>query len=316
MDSLNIIINNAIKRCNGQAVRDLAYDSGFYKIYPFTTENINGYIDQFDLNNKSLLTVGSSGDQVINSILKGCKDITVIDINPYTKMYYYLKIACILNLDIDEFYKFLRYTDYPHKYIKNYLVFDPKIYNKIRDTLKNIDYDSCLFWDELLCSFNPADIRYNLFNLDEYNNNVLSNCNLYLKNEENYNKTKKEVKNINPKFINNDLFKVDLNRTFDNIWFSNIGTYMQSSELKKLVYKYSFLLNQNGKILISYLYNTSEDTKYKSEFMNIYDLEKTFRVFHKYNPKLISFDGIEGMKHNEDVKDSVLIYEKKLKPHN
>ena len=40
----------------------------FYSIYPFTTENISGYIDCFDLDKHNLLTVGSSTDQVLNAI--------------------------------------------------------------------------------------------------------------------------------------------------------------------------------------------------------------------------------------------------------
>ena len=316
MDNFNNIMNNAIKRCNGQNVRDLAYDSGFYKIYPFTTENIGGYIDEFDLKDKSLLTVGSSGDQVINSILKGCKDITVIDINPYTKMYYYLKAASIINLNVDEFYDYLRYIDYPYPFIKNYLVFSKSIFKKIESTLKDMDYESYLFWKKLFSSFDLNDIRTNIFMLDEYQNNVLNSCNLYLQNENNYNKVKRLLRNIKPNFINEDLFKADIKKSFDNIWFSNIGTYLQIKEIRKLLYKYSFLLNLDGKILISYLYNTSENINYKSEFMNIYDLEKTFRLLSKYNPKLITFEGIEGIKMKKQINDSILVYEKKLKPLN
>lgn len=49
----------------------------FINIYPFTTENIAGYINEFELKDKSLLTVGSSGDQVINAALYDCQDITL-----------------------------------------------------------------------------------------------------------------------------------------------------------------------------------------------------------------------------------------------
>ena len=45
----------------------------FHTIYPFATENINDYTEYFDLKDKSLLTVGSSGDQAINALLKDYK---------------------------------------------------------------------------------------------------------------------------------------------------------------------------------------------------------------------------------------------------
>ena len=90
---------SAIKRCENIFVDDKEFD----QIYPFTTENIAGYIDYFDLKDKSLLTVGSSGDQVFNAALKDVKTVTLLDINSYTKYYYYLKEASILELSMSEF---------------------------------------------------------------------------------------------------------------------------------------------------------------------------------------------------------------------
>ena len=73
-------------------VNDIFLDfDPFQRLYPFTTENIAGYIDKFNLKGKSLLTVGSSADQVINAIYKGSKDITLYDVNIFAKYYYYLK---------------------------------------------------------------------------------------------------------------------------------------------------------------------------------------------------------------------------------
>ena len=126
----NII--SAIKRCDKEFVFD---NNSKFSIYPFTTENISGYIDKFNLCNRSLLTVGSSSDQVINSILYGCKDVTLIDINSYSKYYYYLKVASILCLDMDEFFFFLRYKNYPKNFKDNYAVFDLKIFDKIKLTI-------------------------------------------------------------------------------------------------------------------------------------------------------------------------------------
>ena len=78
-------IRSAIQRCNCELV---AADNNceVYKIYPFTTENISGYINNFNLIDKWLLIVGSYGDQVINAILHGCEDITLLDKNPYSKI--------------------------------------------------------------------------------------------------------------------------------------------------------------------------------------------------------------------------------------
>ena len=78
---------NASSICEGK----FCYSpSGFSRIYSFATENVAGYIDYFDFENKSLLTVGSSGDQVLNAFYNGARDITLFDINEYAKYYVYL----------------------------------------------------------------------------------------------------------------------------------------------------------------------------------------------------------------------------------
>ena len=117
MINLESILVSALDRCDGLVVDDDAYDKGFSKIYSFSTENISGYIDSFDLENKSLLTVGSSGDQALNAILRNWKDVTVMDINLYAKYYYYLKAAGIIELTKEKFLRFFRYLDYPKKII-------------------------------------------------------------------------------------------------------------------------------------------------------------------------------------------------------
>ena len=67
------------------------YDEDFFQLYLFSNENIGDYKSYFDLNGKSLLTVGSSIDQVINASLDNCSNITICDICPLTKYFYYLK---------------------------------------------------------------------------------------------------------------------------------------------------------------------------------------------------------------------------------
>ena len=74
-----VSLYKASSTCDGS----FRYISEFSKIYPFTTENISGYINYFDFQNKSLLTVGSSFDQVLNAYMCGVRDITLYDINPY-----------------------------------------------------------------------------------------------------------------------------------------------------------------------------------------------------------------------------------------
>ena len=286
----------------------------FDKIYPFTTENISGYIDLFDLENKKLLTVGSSCDQIFNASLKGCKDITSLDVNPYTEYYYYFKLAALLELNQEEFIRFLSYID-PYKSTReNKEVFNEADFNKIKDTLKKLSYDSYYFWNELYNEFKGLDIRYYLFARDEYQLPIKVGCNRYLQTEENYNKTRKSLLNTNINFVTNNILDIEhtnIKDIFDNIWLSNIATYLDHERIKKIPEIYSKYLNETGKLLISYLYITNMIPENKANYKPIYKLSRTFELLQEFNPELISFIGINGIKFDDDsVTDSILVYKK------
>lgn len=303
------LLNNAIKKCEGIFIDDFV--KSFQLIYPFTTENISGYINEFSLKDRTLLTVGSSGDQIINSLLYGCKDVTSLDINPYTKFYVYLKLSCLLELEKEDFKEFLCFNDYPEVFKKNKYVFNTEVYQKIKRTLRLLDYESYLIWDELFQNFSGINIRENIFEYDENRISVIVGCNPYLQNDILYNDAREKVKKAKINFITNDLFKVSIDNKFDNIWLSNIGTYLSRHFVKKMADIMSNNLENNGKLLISYLYKTTHDTKYQEDWSPIYNLEKTINVLKQYSPYLVSFIGVDGIKFNDDtIRDSVLIYKK------
>ena len=302
----------AKERCEGNIIIDEASMNGFEEIYPFTTENIAGYIDYFDLQDKSLLTVGSSGDQIINAAFKGAKDITLLDINPYAKYYYYLKTAGILELSLTDFNEFFRYNDYPKVFKYNKKVFDKASYKKLKSTLKSLDNDSYLFWDELFDMYQPDYIRFSLFSNDEYGTSVLGKSNLYLQSENTYDETKTKLKELRPEFINEDIFKSNLTKNYDNIWLSNIACYLYQDKIKGMTDKFADKLAVDGKLLISYLYSIDMNTEYDDDWSPIYDLKNDLELLKEYSPIFHFFKGVNGIKHNDDdIKDSVLIYQKK-----
>jgi len=98
MKSFEQKLNCAIEICEGKCPETI-----FDRVYSFATENVSDYLKYFDLKNKSLLTIGSSGDQVLNAYYNGARDITLIDINQFSKFYLYLKISAILSLSYEEF---------------------------------------------------------------------------------------------------------------------------------------------------------------------------------------------------------------------
>ncbi len=297
-------------KCEGNFVEELARK--FYILYPFTTENIGGYIKEFDLKDKSLLTVGSSFDQVLNATLYDSKDITLLDTCPFTKYYAYLKIASLLELDRYEFFRFLRYKNYPKTFKDNPLLYNKEDYQKIVKTLRLLDYESYLFWDELFQNYEPKIIRDAIFySGEEEKQSVIETINPYLRNDYNYEKTKRNIKKVKLEFIQEDLFQVKLARSYDSIWLSNIGTHlMHYNKIMEMIEKMSVYLNENGKMLMSYLYDTDES--YRTGYYPIYDFRVTFENLKEYNPELVTFIGMHSIIFNDDrTSDSVLVYEKK-----
>ena len=305
------ILSNAILKCEGIYTKDDEYRQGFSRLYPFTTENISGYIKDFDLRDKTLLTVGSSGDQVINASLFDCVDQTVVDICPYTKFYFYLKKACILSFSLNEFMNFFCYNDYPQFCRDNKDVFSKEKFEEVKDLLRVLDYESFLFWDELFSLYEPEKVRKELFSSDEDRSFVLQGMNLYMRDEDSFNLSKIKIRSVNPKFICDDIMNVKLNRNYDNIWLSNLGLYLGIDKLKVLVDRLDPCLSE--KMLLCYLYKTEEKTKYKKDWSEIYDLKRLKATLGEYVSSFNTFCGVRGILFEDERydRDSILIYEKR-----
>lgn len=69
-----------------------------FRLYGTSNENINGYLDFFNLTNRSLCTIGSSFDHSINASFKNPRSVTIVDKCPFTEYYSYLKLAAFLEL--------------------------------------------------------------------------------------------------------------------------------------------------------------------------------------------------------------------------
>lgn len=310
MDSFESTLYKAMSLCEG----NILFDDTFSSIYTFTTENVNGYMKYFDFQNKSLLTVGSSDDQILNAFYYGARDITLFDVNPFAKYYIYLKICAILSLDYNEFQVFFFQHGYDIDegyYNKNR--FNKELYNKIKSTLRLFDYESFLFFDELFNLYRPSKISDRLLDDDECRNKVIRGFNIYLKNENNYNKLKNKLKSICFKYINGDIFKDEIIGKYDNIFLSNLCTWYKVEELKSLVEKMDNNLNKDGKMLFAYIYNTLYNTKkYNKNWQKIYDMENTKKVFKNYISEHHNIiNGRSFIWEDENKKDLVLIYRKK-----
>lgn len=84
----------------------------FQRLYHFCNENVSDNMDFLNLEGKSVLTVGPSADRALSAIARGCKDITVLDICPFTEDYFYLKKSAIETIDKNDFEKLLFYKEF------------------------------------------------------------------------------------------------------------------------------------------------------------------------------------------------------------
>ena len=299
----------ASSTCDGS----FRYISEFSKIYPFTTENIAGYIDYFDFDDKSLLTVGSSGDQILNAFYNGARDITLFDINEYAKYYVYLKIAAILSLSYKEFKAFFfRHGLTP--FVRNHHMFSPELYEKVKDNLRLLDYESFLFFDELFSLYEPTKIRERMFDDDEDRNVVIKGMNKYLKDEESYNKLQAIIRKISFRYINGNIFEEDVNGKFDNIFLSNLCTVANLEQLKSLLQKLDRNnLNSGGSIQLGYLWNASFDSEeYKADWKEIYKMPIAKDYLKDFITEAHQIPGPRDILWDDPTKkDLVLIYRKK-----
>ena len=234
------------------------HDPDFFQLYSFATENINGYMQFFNLRDKSLLTVGSSSDQAINATLAKCNDITVCDICPLTKYFYYLKIASLLVLNREDFLSFLCKKQCDMECNRHLL--SKSIFNRVKNMMKSLDYESYYIWEYVFRNYKKSDIE-KLFRRDINDLESIIYCNRYLKNDYNYNRARETVMNASVEFVVEDITKLSINRLFDNIWLSNVAHYLNGQGIDDMIKNSSRMLNDNGKMLLCYFWNTSMTIK-------------------------------------------------------
>ena len=309
MDTFDTKLFKASEICEGH----FKYLDEFSKIYTFSTENVSGYMKHFDLDGKRLLTVGSSGDQVLNSFLYGARDITLFDINPYAKFYVYLKIASIVSLSYDEFINFFfKHTESPFR--DNKQMFSRNTFNKIKSTLRLFDYESFLFFDELFSLYDGELIRRRLFDDDEDRCLVIKGFNSYLNDEDSYNKLRDIIKKIYFNYVEGDIFKDKIDGRFDNIFLSNLSGLVKLDEFKVLLERIDRdNLNNNGSVLFGYLWETDFNSdSFKDDWREIYKLPI---LKDKLSGFISEHHGVNGYRdilwEEDNERDLVLIYRKR-----
>ena len=234
----------------------------YQKVYAFTNENINGYMNNFIFNkDNSVLSVLASGDHIFNLIYYGVINIDTFDVNRLTEYYFYLKLAMINSLSYNEFINFIdRVYNNDIEYENDMLLY----------IIRNIDIKYRKYYEEIIMYSNNSQKNNNnklslLKMLLINTNNDYKYKNTYLLNEENYNKTKENIPNLNFRFSCKSCFNIKdiYNKKYNYIFLSNIIDYFYQQygyfwDYKYLEEYYNYLdniLSDKSVVLLDYLWN-------------------------------------------------------------
>lgn len=223
-----------------------------------------------NLEGKRVLTVGSSGDQLLNAVFYGAEDVTLIDANLQAKNWIEYKIAMIKNFDFRTFCKYMK----PNGYFDDGSVFDMNVYQKI---FKDLSPEVQVFWGVILLEEDYSfDIVEKMFNTQYRFSSK------YYHDEESYNKLKEKLEHVNINYITAELtdFPKSVQGKFDLILLSNIAEFYITSiyrvfKFRKVVEKlFKKNLNAGGKIQVCYDFNNG-DTPDIARIFNSKNVSKT-----------------------------------------
>ena len=257
---------------------NIVSDTPFHKdsfVYRATNENISKY-QEYLKNRENTLSIIASGNQILNSIYEGNKNITGFDISTFPKYYLELQIASLNTLKLKDFLNFI-YGDISDE------EFDD-IYSSIHPILEE---DSKVFWDSLFNFFDYSEVvNSTLFSKEVVHPKSVVEKNIYLQNEENYQKLKDNIKKANLKYITGNIFNLtkELDEEYDFINLSSIIYYNQLNEYKIMLE--ALPLMDNGEAL-TYLYKTNSFLDYFSNcnFHKFKDTDSGVMIYQKKKSK-------------------------------
>ena len=189
-------------------------------LYTFGTEDMATYYQQFTATD-SFLTIGASGDQVVNAINTGAKVIDVYDSNRLCRHAVFLKLAAIQALSYEEFQEY-------------YQTFSPFLFVKIAEYLSE---EELAYWGTLYSMYGPNNLNGGkvlkslLFVYKRLENDLIRKINPYL-DPTNYEKVKSLIKSVTINYIDSDLYGLPSHiqgKNYDVINLSNIYEYLNYS---------------------------------------------------------------------------------------
>lgn len=300
-------------------------------MYVFTTENLVDYIKKLKPENKNVLTITGSGDQLINLALMGTRKIDNFDVNQNAYFITQLKLAALQALSYEEFLDFFCLYDgeeisnagtvyFQKKIGENDCAFSFKTYLQIKPYL---DETSAFFWNLIYedFQFDGKKLATSSLFYSGTRYNALKN-NAYLRDEESYLKARNMINNVQINYIECNLLEVHkLSDIYDIMLFSNVYDYL-IDEWYNVISEEDFVdyiesqasqrLSENGTIAVAYQYgykkrNYANQSLVKRILGQVYTLEKRLPL---EGMKKVLIPSTVKEYRKEGNKDCVYLYEK------
>lgn len=278
----------------------------YSKIYSMTTENIAGFLNNYDLKNKKVLTVAGSGDQRINAFMLGASKVTCFDINPLTKLQINLKDAALKIVNYEKFIKF--FGVHTSRYGNYYEFLDRKVFNEFKNKLDDDTYE---FYNYLINGTNYINY-YDIYQGFNNNLDLLTKMDNYLT-PDSFDNAKRIMNNKTINFIESDLKTLSSklgNEKYDLILLSNISDYIHLMYEENPLYYYRELideltdhLNKYGIIQVGYIYSSYHKNSNTSKFRLNDERYKYFPTNTFHSVLVDSYD-------NNGSKDKIITYRK------
>lgn len=239
-------------------------------VYPYSNEQLNKSLEDIDLAGKRVLTVGSSGEQLLTSVYKGAREVTQIDGNPFAQAFTELKIAGIKNLTRQEFID----------YFKDMKIFDYKYYSKISHDLSD---DSKVIFDTILLNAPNESTLDSIRKIIIPDNAEMYSLNEMMKNEyymsdENYLILREKLSKAKLSFICAPFEEFHNKATgkYDLIMLSNIKGYVGAFDFFDEVAKLSKNhLSDKGNMQVHYAFNEDDISEFEHDNEVYFEYAKT-----------------------------------------
>ncbi len=224
-------------------------------LYRHATEDIRSYTPSFN-HPTSVLTIGGSGDQLLNAINIGAKKIDVFDKNRLSKHNCALKVTAAKTLSREDL------IAYFYQLRKEYF-----------DILSSsLPEESHAYWESLYELFSSKELKNNLFRYKYLGREVVESINPYL-DRENYVGLKDKIASASVNYIDASFYELPKylgDNKYDVINLSNIYEYINYKHVTKEVaeeYRDFIIkellphLNPDGVILVAYMYAFNDEVK-------------------------------------------------------